>query len=291
MFRLLELGGVSRDSLASRHTPLADGVVHHVELGNPRNPNVVLLHGAGGGLANWYRLIPALAREHHVYAVDLPGFGLSDSRPIEKSPAQQAEKAIAEWADKNDINYATWIGTSFGGLVALRFAQHFPARVERLVLIDTAGAGRECTPLVHIGALPLLGPLVLSPSRGGTRALLRKLLTTKRLEPEEEDALVEYLYQSAKRSGPRWMARALRRFAGSRGQRDCLSYDELRRIETKTLVVWGRRDRFFPVAHAHQLATALPHATLQVIEHAGHSPNWERPQELIETMLRFLEAE
>jgi len=44
--------------------------------GNP----IVLIHDAavGGSLADWEKIIPLLSRRHKVYAIDLPGYGLSD---------------------------------------------------------------------------------------------------------------------------------------------------------------------------------------------------------------------
>src|SRR5687767_3337635 len=67
MQRLLELGGI--EPLSRRCT--VDGVtLHYLEAGS--GEPLVLLHGAGGGAANWYRMMGPLAERYRVIAVDLP---------------------------------------------------------------------------------------------------------------------------------------------------------------------------------------------------------------------------
>jgi pimeloyl-ACP methyl ester carboxylesterase len=267
------------------------GLTHHLEL-DPRQasdePPIILIHGAGGGAANWYRMFGPLSERRRVFAPDLPGFGLTPATPITPPLGIQAAEFLRTWLDALHIEKATVIGTSFGGLAAMRFAQHNPARVDRLVLIDTAGAGPETTKMVLAAKIPLLANTLFRPSRKGTRTLLRRLLLTKRLAQADEDALVEYLYWSAQRSGAAYMVQALRAFAGRRGQTETLGDADLKEIRAKTLVVWGALDRFFPPSHADRLVTAMPHATKVIIEGAGHSPNWEQPQRLAEELLRFL---
>ena len=281
---LLRLGGSSPRSVFSDTT-------HHLEL-DPRQATdkapIVLIHGAGGGAANWYRMFGPLSETRRVLAPDLPGFGLTPATPITPPLGIQAAEFLRTWLDGLHIEKATIIGTSFGGLAAMRFAQHNPARVDRLMLIDTAGAGAETTKMVLAAKIPLMASVLLRPSRSGTRTLLRRLLLTKRLAQADEDALVEYLYWSAQRSGAAYMVQALRAFAGRRGQTETLEDDELKAVTAKTLVVWGALDRFFPPSHADRLVKALPHATKVIIEGAGHSPNWEQPQRLAEELLRFL---
>jgi len=52
----------------------------------------------------------------------------------------------------------------------------------------------------------------------------------------------------------------------------------MRELAPLTLIVWGREDRFFPVAHAERAAQAIPNARLQVIPEAGHVSFLDQPQ-------------
>src|SRR5689334_22047796 len=61
-----------------RSIELADGALHYADFGGaPGAPVAVLVHGLGGSHVNWMAVGLALAETHRVYALDLPGFGLS----------------------------------------------------------------------------------------------------------------------------------------------------------------------------------------------------------------------
>ncbi len=64
----------------------------------------------------------------------------------------------------------------------------------------------------------------------------------------------------------------------------------LRRVQTPTLVVWGRQDAIVPLNCGEIYARALPNATLNVIDHCGHSPQNERPDAFLQAVLPFLTA-
>lgn len=275
--RLLELGGAE----ATAHTTVwRGGRLAWLEAG--AGPPVLLLHGAGGGGANWFEVMAPLARQHRLIAPDLPGFGLSD--PTESTgPMSLAALAAVEavLAAANVQDPLAVCGTSYGALVAFRLAQAEPARVRRLALLDAAGLGREMPRRVRLVALPLLGRVVLArPGERGVRWELRRLVTSTRLAPEREAALVAYITAAARACDRRWFARALRRFTAASGQREILSDDELAAARPPTLVLWGARDRFFPTAHAGRAATLIPRSLLRILPEAGHSPNWERPREV-----------
>ena len=128
-----------------------------------------MIHGAGGGAANWYHIIPKLAENYRVIAVDLPGFGLSDSieprSPLGKQVAQYLIESLGQsigWAPGIHV-----IGTSFGGLTAFRLAQLID--VKSLILIDAAGLFPEAALGLRLVCNRLLQQIPLKQSRAGTR--------------------------------------------------------------------------------------------------------------------------
>lgn len=263
--------------------------LHYLEAGS--GEAVVLIHGGGGGGANWFRIIGPLATTHRVLAPDLPGFGLSPARAAKGSLGAEAAKLLGEWLDHAGVDRATVVGTSFGGLTALRLAQAERERVVRLGLVASAGLGREATWLLRAATLPVIGPAAVNPSHRGTALLFRILLTSdrSRLSGEQQRALVEYLYQSAAAVDARTFARTLRLFAGVRGQREVLRAEELQALDIPAAVIWGGRDRLLPVSHADVAAAALPRARRTIIEYAGHSPNWEAPGAVLGALRGLLE--
>jgi len=267
-----------------------DGVrLHCLEVGE--GPAVVLLHGAGGGAANWFGVMGRLAQRFRVLALDLPGFGFSPGIEPRVGLGRQIAEVVDGWLSSIGVRGFDVVGTSFGGLVGIRLAQRRPDDVRRLVMIDSAGLGPEMPTIVRMAGLPFLGPLLLRPSRWGTVWVVRRLMTAGRpLDPAIEPALFDYLYWSARAGDPALLARAFRLFSGPRGQREVVGDEELATLRAPTLVVWGARDAFFPPSHAERAAAAIPGARLQWVHEAGHSPNWEAPGVVAEAILEFLSA-
>nr|PZN91355.1 MAG: alpha/beta hydrolase [bacterium] len=284
MQRLLALGGVEAES---REVEAAGTRLHYLAAG-ARGPTVVLLQGASGGAANWYRVLGPLSRKCRVLALDLPGFGFSAPASPVGPLGEYVAGVVDDWLVRVGVERYALVGTSFGGLVALRLAQRRPERVERLVLLDAAGLGRELPGLVRLAGLPLLGPAVLKPSRPGTRWLLDHVLTSRPLPREHAAALVDYLFWSARTGDARLLAAAVARFCDLGGQREVLGDEELAALHAPTLVVWGAEDRFLPAAHGERAAALIPRSAFVRIRGAGHSPNWEAPEELLAALVPFV---
>jgi pimeloyl-ACP methyl ester carboxylesterase len=279
MWRLLETAGAA-GMVRSARAEVDGAMLHYLEAGSGSGAApVVLIHGGGGGAANWFRLIGPLAAKRRVLAPDLPGFGLSPGRHATTPIGESAAQLLASWLEARAARGATLVGTSFGGLAVLRLAQRRPDLAARLVLIDTVGLGRGIAWPLRAASLPLLGPLLLRPSRRGTAWLFRTLLTTDRrsLDTSQQEALIEYLYRSAAAGDRSLFAASLRQLIGLGGQREYVTAAELRAIVQPVALVWGARDRLVPAAHAHSAAAALRRATCSVLPDAGHSPNWEAP--------------
>jgi 2-hydroxy-6-oxonona-2,4-dienedioate hydrolase len=142
-------------------------------------PPLVLLHGAGDNALDWWWVLPALARTHHVYAPDLPGSDDSAKPAADYSPAF-FERFVSGFIDALGIGRATFVGSSLGGLIALRLALSDPARIDALVLADSAGLGRTINPLFTSVNVPGLGeaaiPLWRTPAGAYQRAWARAML-------------------------------------------------------------------------------------------------------------------
>jgi pimeloyl-ACP methyl ester carboxylesterase len=289
MAALLRLGDVQMEA---RIAAWPHGRIHYL-MGGAGAP-LVLLQGAGGGAANWYRLLFALTRQRRVYAPDLPGFGLSD--PIEPAAplGMQAARMMLEWLDEIGLHEPVDIlGTSFGGLLTLRMALLAPGRIRSIMLLNACGLGRGITSAARLAALPRIGAMVRTPSRFGTDLLFRTLLTADRrqLPRQHQQAIVDYTWQTARAGAGAQIADALRVFVSWSGQREVLSDAELRSIRQPGLLLWGTADRFLPCSHARRAAQLLPDVRVQLLPGIGHSPNWEAPDVVLQHVLPFLDAQ
>ena len=124
--------------------------------------NVILIHGLGGYLEHWQQNIESLADRHRVYALDLVGFGRSD-KPEADYCLPFFARFVRDFMDCQGIERATLVGNSLGGSIALQFAIDFPSRVEKLVLVDSAGLGKDVTIFLRLVTLPLLGERLTRP--------------------------------------------------------------------------------------------------------------------------------
>jgi len=253
-------------------------------------PPVVLLHGLGNSVLNWRHNVRALSNRYTVYAIDLPGHGLSDIPPVLYDLPTGA-RFLDAFADGVGIEAAHVIGNSMGGVLAIELALRFPKRVHSIVLIGSAGLGRRLSLLsLRIATLPILGEYVHRPNRRRLRALIDSMLyDPSRMDPEDFEE--RFGYQSRKGIGRANLA-ILRYGVNLWGQRSAIyRLDRISDIRSPVLLVWGQHDPLFPLAHARAAHERLPNAKLELFEEAGHWPQYEHPDRFNRLVIDFLAAE
>ena len=117
--------------------------VHCLQGGSGDHP-VLLLHGGGLDAAglSFRTTIPVLAEQHCVFAPDWPGFGRSDPMPMSWR-VEECVDFVGEILNALDLKRVSLIGVSMGGAFALGFTLRAPERIDRLVLVDSAGMGND----------------------------------------------------------------------------------------------------------------------------------------------------
>jgi pimeloyl-ACP methyl ester carboxylesterase len=253
-----------------------------------KGPPVILIHGLGGSVENWVNNMEPLALRHRVYALDLRGFGRTDKTPIIHD-MNELWQFIHDFMGVQHIEKASLVGNSLGGGLALALAHNSPDKVDKLVLVDTAGMGSDVIIDFKLVSIPVLGELLSRVTRKSTARLWRKIVFDPSLVTEE---LVEETYKLATLPGAhKALLATLRAGIGIRGQRAYLVrqvLDGLAGIKAPALIFWGQQDRIIPVAHAHIAAAKIPGAGLQIFDNCGHMPQLERPDEFNKIVLEFL---
>lgn len=254
-------------------------------------PPVVLLHGLGGCLEEWTEAQRALASHYAVHAPDLPGFGWSDPLDAPALPAL-AGQVLATLDELGVAGPFHLVGNSLGGAVAMQIAVEAPERVAALVLVDSAGFGRQVTLGLRLLGVPLLGRVLLrNPSRQRARMQLRAQFHDPAFATEER---VELKAAMARREGAaeafRDVARALGTWRGvRRGWRRRL-VRAFAALRIPTLVVWGAHDRILPATQIIAATRSLPHARTHLFPETGHMPQIERTEEFTALVHEFLTA-
>ena len=115
----------------------ADGSKVYYEV-HGEGPAVVLVHGAGGHHAIWWQQIPHLCDRYSVIALDLPGFGNSDS-DLDEYDAKEYPASILAVLDDAGIERAALVGQSLGSPPSLSVAVSHPERVAGVILAHSLG--------------------------------------------------------------------------------------------------------------------------------------------------------
>jgi len=108
-------------------------LIHYEKLGRGRP--VVLMHGWIGSWRYWIPVMQHLHLKYSVYTLDLPGFGDSAKNPSRYAVARMTD-ILVQFLDQLAIPKAAFLCHGLGGLVATEFAQRFPDRAARMMLVS-----------------------------------------------------------------------------------------------------------------------------------------------------------
>jgi pimeloyl-ACP methyl ester carboxylesterase len=271
------------------------GRAYVYEAGKEHTRTVLLVHGLGdNGACDYREQIPWLVKSYHVLAVDLPGFAQSDKADVAYSPTSYAA-FLKQVADRFVRRPFMLVGHSMGAVVALRFAANYPNELSRLVVVDAPGILHRYAYtgqfLTHIGLGFLQTKMANSPaagmmgkdSFGAVTERLNEILgraEQMNLDPQMIMA-IPGLRQKALQGDPL-------RIAGLAVAVEDLSKD-IPRIQTETLVIWGKQDSLAPVRTGRLLAHVMSRTQLAVIERAGHEPMRETPDRFRDLLEPFLD--
>jgi pimeloyl-ACP methyl ester carboxylesterase len=241
----------------------------HAYRPHPGGDPVVLLTGAGFNASGWYPHVAALAKQHPVYGIDMPG----DASPsVWRAPLTPPE-ACAAWLDellgKLSDRPAHLVGLSYGGWVAMNKAIRAPARVASITLLDPAGLTKLDARFWWWMSVSGLASLTPMPLR---RHLARWLDSPAMLEKE----LMKLMW------------------AGSRGYRmepkfpGILTDDELRAISVPVLLITGARSAMVTPAEARARGSLMPQAEIAIVP--GSHGGFDRVDELNDRIAAFIDA-
>ncbi|CAN5150616.1 alpha/beta hydrolase [soil metagenome] len=256
-------------------------------------PVIVLLHGMGSSSdGDWGRVMPALATNHRVLALDQLGFGKSD-KPLIDYSIQTWVDMLGEFLRQQQVGEFTLMGESLGGWIAAKYTAQAlsgltaggPAlalpKPSRLVLCDSAGRRESVVAMVSHKPSPSEPP---AASLAGQKALLSKVFA----DPSwvTPDGLRTGLAWSIAK-GDAWTIRSVLRNPAMIDE--ALSARDYAAIAIPTLVVWGERDALIPIADGRYMARQIKGARFATVAGSGHAPMIERPDAFLETVGSFLQ--
>lgn len=244
---------------------IANGIrTNYHDQGAGKGSPVLLIHGSGPGVtawANWRLTMPALATNFRVLAPDMVGFGYTERPAGVQYNMENWVSHILGFMDALGIEKAHVVGNSFGGGLALALAIRAPQRVDRLVLMGSAGIAFPLTE----GLDRVWG---YQPSIDAMRGLLDIFAFNRNLVTDE---LARMRYEASIRPGFQEAFSSMFPAPRQRGV-DSLASPEsaIRNLSNPTLIVHGREDKVIPLASSYQLMDLIPRSQLHVFGECGH---------------------
>jgi len=263
---------------------LPDGeTLAYLTMGDPAGAPVVLVHGYTDSARDWVPLIPYLSPHFRLILIDLRGHGRS-GKPECCYTRLDFAYDIKLLLDALHIERADIVGHSLGSLIAQTFAEFWPERTGRAVLISSSGGRRP-------GAAP-------PTARFDYAAAIRQLK-----EPIDPDSkfMIEW-WASPTPVDPDFIRRQRQDAAAiplrvwlavlDQGLLEDLDHGALQRtlqrLRAPTLLIWGSADPIMEEEVRQTLREALPQAEVKVFPGLGHNPFWEQPAQVAPVINEFL---
>ena len=238
-----------------------NGMEMYYEVSGEGEPLILLHHFSQSG-TTWASMVPELARLYRVIVPDLRGHGRS-TNPSKQFTLRQWALDIFALLDLLEITRFKAMGASGGGMALLHMATQQPARVEGMVLIGAATYFPE-----------------------QARAIFR---TFPVQSPTPE---IHERWRQIHKRGDEQIRTLRQQFHSFKDSYDDMNFTQpyLSKISARTLIVYGDRDRFFPVEIALEMYRGIPNAALWVIPQGVHVPIFDPAVPFLPTALKFLQA-
>ena len=255
--------------------------VHYTDIGI--GTPLLMVHGFAGSFTNWAALSEHLKDDYRVVTIDLPGFGLSEYPDLEAEPnyIDFYTEYVRFIIDELGLDSVTIIGNSMGGLVSCESALQNRNRIEKLVLINSAGYDLDKIGLIFIrlSRTPVFGWIF---NRGIPYPLSKRAVENSvSVEVKEEHVQVFHELLNRKET-----IRTIARLGGSGQLADTSRFSK---IDQPTLIIWGDGDKVIPVKHANRFHAAISNSRLVTYSDLGHVPMMEDAARVAADLIPFFE--
>ena len=258
---------------------------HVLDQGKSDGMPLILIHGSLESLQVWDGWVDALKDRYRLISVDLPGHGLTGPWARGEYTIDAYADFIEVLADTLQLDRFAIAGHSLGGAVAWTFAATRPERVSQLILVDAAAYPRQSSPTwrTRLARAPVIGDIGIyfKPEWMVRDALKEVYANPAMVTPERVRRFAE-----------------LQRYPGNRKAtlqrlrtQEPLDPTPIKRLDVPTLIIWGARDHWTPVADAFRLQTDIKGSKLALFEKPGHNPMEEDPKGTAAAVAGFLPRE
>jgi 2-hydroxy-6-oxonona-2,4-dienedioate hydrolase len=264
--------------------------VHYHEAGEGHP--VICLHGSGPGASAWSNFnanIGPLAARHRVLAIDMPGWGKSDTWTAEKG--LDASAALLAVMDELQIEKAALVGNSMGGMTAVRFTVEHPERVSHLIPMGVPSPGVSVfTPGGGMSeGLKILLATYMEPTKANFKKLVQVMCYDQAYATDE----LSEQRSAAALAVPEHLASFIS--VMSNPGPAMMSFfqlgPQLETLPVPTMVVHGRDDRTVPYENALRLVSLIPDSRLVLFNRCGHWAQLEHAEEFNRLVAHYINGD
>lgn len=259
--------------------------------GDRADTPVVLIHGIGRSMEDWAPQFPLLSEGHRLIAMDLPGSGFTQRCASPTSLVLLAQSVLATLDELGEHRPLHVLGNSLGGAVAQQLSALAPERVASLVLVSSAGFGKELALPLRLLSTRFLGRFMATHPTKLTALMGERMLYATRefATPSRVDHALA-VGRNPGNAEVMWeTARALATARGGvRHEWRAPLTAQVAAAGKPTLLIWGDRDRVLPARHLEAARRSLPHASSHLFVGTGHLPQVERADEFATLVLDFI---
>ncbi|MEK7647257.1 MAG: alpha/beta hydrolase [Patescibacteria group bacterium] len=255
-------------------------IIYYADISFPERPTVFLLHGLASNHTTWLNIMDFLhSNKYNSIAPDLRGHGFSDKTKNKKLYELSIFSAdLLGITKQENVSNLVLVGYSFGGGIAIDYADRYPEHVNGLVLISV----NHKEPLQYVG-LKFLTPVV-----SGFFNLAAALLSwQKRANYHYYKHGKIVGYWDSVQDGLRTMPISVNFWMLAQTFRIDLE-DAIRRIKVPTTIVYGKRDAFVTRAEIDDMTQAMPGAEVVVSNNSSHFVSTNSQNETAEIVINFL---
>lgn len=249
-----------------------DGAITGARRTGTAGPALVFVHGVGSTAAIWDPQLEAFGDAYRCVAVELRGNGAlePDPKPALITRAGFANDVLAV-AAACELDRFTLVGCSLGGVVAFELWKRVPERFDAMVVVGSFARYPNAQAYAD-------GVEAAARSAGNMRTFANARAARLGLPPGR---LRETVEQMACKSVSSYVASTQATWTG-----DYL--DVLPTIDVPVRVLCGERDAIAPLKLSEEIAHRIPHATLAIVEDAGHVANADNPPAFNALLRSFL---
>jgi len=215
-----------------------------------KGPTLVFLHGWIKDInkEKYQELLNLLSKKYEVVALDLPGFGKTDT-PKKAWNVSDYASFVNDFLSQLKIKKCTLAGHSFGGRITIKLSSQQNKKIEKIILIDSAGIERKSLKVKLISKIASLTPKFIKNK-------LMPLLGSK--DYVAVDGIMRQIFKNIVNENLE---------------------SELPKIKVPTLIIWGQEDHTTPLYHAKIMENKIPQSTLVIVPEANHGLPYRQASE------------